>query len=414
MMEPAAILEEMPLEQPAIDPYPLEKISKDNAGLMNTIFRHSRCQVTDPELGSLKIQFFPGLSDYSRETGISLKLTTGSGKCCLGMEHFIFNDIMDRFHTSHTVPDLPPTIRLLLLEAVFDDLFHRIESHSGQKCTIEKADFGRGITDPACRHHLYFTLSSHQESPAGSDNAIRNTRGHLDLDDSSLRMLASFIKGFGQSGNPKKCWDFIPITAVYEMGYARMPAAMIARARPLDIILLEQCFSQNNNRIRVKLSDGQIFAARMDMENNSIMLTEKGDIMMSDLHNESITYNDDLEPHDSGQDETGSGPEYYQDLEQGQDREDPGEPGSRDEADIIDARSIPVKLTFELGQKEFSLGELKNIGPGYHIQLDQEVDKPVMIRTGRKVIGTGQMLQIGDRIGIRVLGILDKLFEEGE
>ncbi len=70
--------------------------------------------------------------------------------------------------------------------------------------------------------------------------------------------------------------------------------------------------------------------------------------MMSDLQNESITYNDNLAPYDSGQDETYSGQEQ-----------------------------------------------------------EQEMDKPVMIRTGRKVIGTGQMLQSNDRIGIRVLGILN-------
>ncbi len=85
----------------------------------------------------------------------------------------------------------------------------------------------------------------------------------------------------------------------------------------------------------------------------------------------------------------------------------PGTASTEVEFDSVAAETIPVDLTFELGQKRIPLGELKNIGPGFHFRLDRDPATPVMIRAGGEVVGSGQMVRIGDRIGVRILEVFN-------
>ncbi len=403
-MDTPTLINNKPLDMAAIAPYPLEKISRNEAGLMNIVFTRGRCLVTNSEHEKFEISFKPALSGYFPETGIGLKIATGPGRCCLGMEDFIFNDITDRFFNGHAILDLSAPIRPVIIEAVFEALLDRFESLGGRKCAIEQANFGQSVTDPVCRHRLYFKLIRHQDK--GS------TRGHLDLDTPSLKLLSGLLERFGQPRDAAGCWDALPQTLVFEIGHLRMPQEILAGVRPLDIILPKSGFSGKNRRIRVRLPDGRFFKGEMDMENNSIILTEKGGKAMSELQdqdqarieNQEIPGMEDAAGFEPGPEQD---PDSVQDpeLEQKMVREDREHGAGLDQADTIDTDAFPVSLVFELGQKQFSLGELKKIGPGYHIQLDQEVETPVIVRANGKIIGTGQMLQIGERLGIRILRI---------
>ena len=63
---------------------------------------------------------------------------------------------------------------------------------------------------------------------------------------------------------------------------------------------------------------------------------------------------------------------------------------------------LNVHLSFEVGCKEVAVGALNQLRPGYTFELETPVDdKMVTIRANSTVIGRGELVQIGDRVGVR-------------
>jgi type III secretion protein Q len=65
-------------------------------------------------------------------------------------------------------------------------------------------------------------------------------------------------------------------------------------------------------------------------------------------------------------------------------------------------QDIPVRLVFEVGQLEIPFGELQQLRPGYTFTLGSPVEAPVTILANGKAIGSGELLDINGRLGVRV------------
>jgi type III secretion protein Q len=64
---------------------------------------------------------------------------------------------------------------------------------------------------------------------------------------------------------------------------------------------------------------------------------------------------------------------------------------------------IPVRLTFDVGEREISLGDLKSIQPGYVFNLGRDPRSVVSIRANGRLIGEGELVDIEGRLGVSVL-----------
>jgi len=69
---------------------------------------------------------------------------------------------------------------------------------------------------------------------------------------------------------------------------------------------------------------------------------------------------------------------------------------------IQDPDEIEVRIDFELSRISLPLGELRNIRPGYSFELDVPAPGSVRIVSGGREIGRGELVRIGDRLGVRV------------
>src|SRR5262249_2373484 len=79
--------------------------------------------------------------------------------------------------------------------------------------------------------------------------------------------------------------------------------------------------------------------------------------------------------------------------------------GDAPRADILqktDLDDIPVKLLFELGRIELSLAQIKQLVPGALLALQRPLEDSVDILANGRCIGRGNLVQIGDSLGIRV------------
>lgn len=69
--------------------------------------------------------------------------------------------------------------------------------------------------------------------------------------------------------------------------------------------------------------------------------------------------------------------------------------------------SLDIKLTFEVGEKTISINELKSLQSGFSFEFNSPTKSPITIRANGKAIGTGELLQIGDKVGVRVIEFFD-------
>lgn len=68
---------------------------------------------------------------------------------------------------------------------------------------------------------------------------------------------------------------------------------------------------------------------------------------------------------------------------------------------------LPVTVSFDVGHKTFSLEELKSLKPGYTFSFEQEASKPIFIRANGRLLGHGELVQIEEHVGVRIVGFID-------
>jgi len=64
---------------------------------------------------------------------------------------------------------------------------------------------------------------------------------------------------------------------------------------------------------------------------------------------------------------------------------------------------IEVRLGFDLGDKTLTFGELAALQPGQVLALDVALPRLVAIRANGSLIGRGELVQLADRVGVRVV-----------
>lgn len=64
--------------------------------------------------------------------------------------------------------------------------------------------------------------------------------------------------------------------------------------------------------------------------------------------------------------------------------------------------TLDIELTFVAGQHTLTLGELRTLAPGFVFELNTLADEPLTICANGKPIGTGELIEVGGRRGVRV------------
>jgi type III secretion system YscQ/HrcQ family protein len=81
-----------------------------------------------------------------------------------------------------------------------------------------------------------------------------------------------------------------------------------------------------------------------------------------------------------------------------------GDAGDASDPDAL-ARRLPVDLAFELGRTELRVGELSQLQPGYVFPLAGALEGAnVTIRANGQAVGQGELVAVGDSLGVRLLG----------
>ena len=66
---------------------------------------------------------------------------------------------------------------------------------------------------------------------------------------------------------------------------------------------------------------------------------------------------------------------------------------------------IPITITCELAQIETSVQKLLELAPGNMLDLSLSSDSAVLLVVNGKIIGKGEIIKIGETLGVRILEI---------
>jgi type III secretion protein Q len=68
----------------------------------------------------------------------------------------------------------------------------------------------------------------------------------------------------------------------------------------------------------------------------------------------------------------------------------------------------PVELVFELGRLSVPLGELRSLAAGHVFDLGRDLRHPVDILLGGRKVGEGELVQVGERVGVRLRSLVPR------
>ena len=75
--------------------------------------------------------------------------------------------------------------------------------------------------------------------------------------------------------------------------------------------------------------------------------------------------------------------------------------------DVI--RAIPITLSVEVGTTTLKLRDLMRLSQGSVLELDRGVGEPMMVKINDTVIAKGEIVAVGDKLGISVTDIVAPL-----
>jgi type III secretion protein Q len=68
--------------------------------------------------------------------------------------------------------------------------------------------------------------------------------------------------------------------------------------------------------------------------------------------------------------------------------------------------SVMLEIRFDVGEQRCALSELQSIQPGHVFRLDVPIETaPVQLRIGGRLVGRGQLVAVGDQLGVRLVEI---------
>jgi len=71
---------------------------------------------------------------------------------------------------------------------------------------------------------------------------------------------------------------------------------------------------------------------------------------------------------------------------------------------------IPLRLSVEIGSVSRTMQDLLEMRKGSVIELDRAIDEPIDILANGTIIAHGEVVNIGDRYGVRITEIVDGEF----
>jgi type III secretion protein Q len=164
-----------------------------------------------------------------------------------------------------------------------------------------------------------------------------------------------------------------PVTVAFRVGGTRMGVGLLGSMRPGDVVIVDHVMPEG----RIAAVFGEHRLASCHIDGNRATLIDRPVRIGGDLH-QNWTAADTM-THE----------------------------GTDTRADDADLDDMQIKLLFEMGRLDISLGELRTLAPGYVFDLGRDPSHAVEIHAGGRRIGHGEVVKIGEALGVRIVGLFN-------
>lgn len=252
---------------------------------------------------------------------------------------------------------LPSEIICALLESYLDSAVWEFEQVCGLMIRVS-AITHNPVAFPDRGYNLFFELRR------GSDRW--RTSGYLSLDLPGMNCLAGILKELDQPPS----WDRIGhlhIPVGFIMGRARLHlSSEINDLEGDDIVMLNGAASQSSPElsVQVDLAGNPFWLARL--VDNRLVVEARLEHAMENRAKDEVQKN----------------------------------------ARATDLKDIELELVFEIGRMSMPLAEVRRIGQGYVFDLASGFPNPISIFISGRLIGSGELVRIDNRLGVRLTGDL--------
>ncbi|EHK65667.1 type III secretion system cytoplasmic ring protein SctQ [Achromobacter arsenitoxydans] len=187
----------------------------------------------------------------------------------------------------------------------------------------------------------------------------------LEADGLGLMLLAGLIGAAAPSDNGMDV-DGVPVRVAARLGWTDMPADELRSLRARDTVFLDHYLVSPEGELWLSAGAQGL---RVRAEHSSYLVTQGWTSLMTET------------------------PQSPADAEAG--AQTP-----------FDIDAVPVRLTFELGERHLTLGELRRLQPGEIFDLERPLaDGPVIVRANGALLGTGELVEIDGRIGVTLRSV---------
>ncbi|KXF75049.1 hypothetical protein ATN84_20390 [Paramesorhizobium deserti] len=284
---------------------------------------------------------------------VELPLTIGPWQGNLALPFVIAERILEPVTGGKMASDLSPDLLALLAEHVLADALDNIES--------------------AVEQPIHFDGSGKPQAPlimtawkVAFGNVSATAELHLPA--GALEVLANFLSRISPPAQ-NAIGDDIPALLQISAGRQSLTSAELVSLRPGDIVLMDEV---RENEAKALLASRYVARALKGPDGYRA-----------------------------------AGPWRKSNQNQGTIMESKSRASGKPQAEDVDLNDLPVELVFEIGRRELSLGEIRQLGEGSLLLTSPGVDGAVDILANGRRIGKGDLVKIGEGLGVRVVRIAE-------
>lgn len=248
--------------------------------------------------------------------------------------------------------DLPGPVKQSVVERVLETDLSKLENWIGRTVALG--------TDEPCGK-LPFRIPFRMEG----DEVFF---GELATDGDAVSLLNKILDAL-----PRKKINAgaVPVSLGIEVGRTLLDIEAVRDLESGDVIIVENGPDLKNYQIEIRPSHSRIYKARL-----------RG----SEIKIESFMSVD---------------PDYISEYDNVAEAETGNLPAKRDALTSIG--DIPVNVVFELGRRQITVDDLDQLQPGALLELESPVDEAkIVVRVNGKAIATGSLVEVGEKIAVRI------------
>lgn len=201
----------------------------------------------------------------------------------------------------------------------------------------------------------------------------------------------------------------LELTLKVQVGNVKIAASEWNEAQVGDVVILDQCSyhpTKKQGSLIITLETIPLFIAKSKNHElkilDYVLYKQEDSFMMEDTHDDEEDFEeDDFEDEEESDEDD----EEFEDEEDEEIEEDDGEEEIQDRSPIeqvLSFKDVPLSLCVEVAHINMSLKQLLSLKPGNTLQLPISIEQGVTITLNSKIIARGELLQLGDLVGVKI------------